>query len=107
MIPTPDRTPDDADPFRQLLSLRERQASAAGDTHAAQGLSFAAGLIHYAEGHEMYISSERAQVLALARAARFEQEADLYANAGDLVREAETLHAAQAIRDAVDEARLA
>ena len=98
-------SPDDADPFRQLLSLRERQASAAGDTHAAQGLSFAAGLLSYAEGHEMHIPPQRARTLALGRAARFEDEADLYAHAGDLVREAEALHAAQAIRDAVDEAR--
>lgn len=104
MSPTADGTPEDADPFRKLLSDRSTQASAAGDTHAAQGLSFAAGLISYAEGHEMYMPLQRARTLALARAARFEQEADLYANAGDLVREAEALHAAQAIRDVVDEA---
>ena len=104
MSPTPGRNPDDADPFRQLLSQRERQAHAAGDTHAARGLSYAAGLISYAEEHEMYIPPHRARTLALARAARFEEEADLYADAGDLVREAETLHAAQAIHDAVDDA---
>ena len=104
MSPTPAITPDDADPFRQLLSERSGQAIAAGDTHAAQGLSYAAGLISYAEGHEMYMPPQRARSLALARAARFEQEADLYANAGDLVREAEALHAAQAIRDVVDDA---
>jgi hypothetical protein len=104
VIPSPDWPDEDADPFRRLLSERSRQASAAGDMHAAQGLSFAAGLISYAEGHEMFIPPQRARSLALARAARFEEEAGLYANAGDLVREAEALHAAQAIRDGVDEA---
>lgn len=96
--------PDSSEAFERLLEDRERALHAAGDTDAARGLSSVRGLIWYAKGHEGVVSVARAHAFASHRREELEQEADLYANAGDAARERVARRAAAAIRDVVAQA---
>ncbi|TQL03990.1 hypothetical protein FBY24_3100 [Cellulomonas sp. SLBN-39] len=104
MVSTPStHPPDSSEAFERLLEDRGRALDAAGDTDGAGGLSSVRGLIWYAKGHEGVISATRAYTFASHRAEAYEQEADLYAHAGDVAREQVARRAAAAIRDVMAE----